>query len=944
MSSSSSSSSTSIGHEDSKHKIQLIIEYCVNNLSSEVIHRKTFDIHTNTLIKKYFTEYWDDLNETQVFSENDINYNKTEYEYKLFSIPLQVFNIKTRNVRNKLKGINDDNSNNIADIVSRIYEIPNCATEISDSDTYETINNSLHNVLNTDVVINYANIVKVLYNNKILIRAVITKRKGKIVKRPKLNPQEINDVYNTLRSNLIRQQSTEGSTEQSTEGSQKTITLRFFDFFLFEFILLIVDLYHDYRHGYRNTTTNNNDFKDEIQIYLRTQKEKLKQEIGALISLIKNSNHRTTLDELNLSMIGLTEKRLIGDDNNEGIFNQIFNTSDVESYIYDTIIKLIESDSNNIKNNKNTNKRNNIINQNIIPSYKCYSDTKNKIGSNTGSKYISNNACCLKQNEKYNSDNIDVILGGTINENSKSVTASIFDGAAASGPGSSIKSAYYDGRMEYGSYDIKFTIDADGLGLQKDIKEKLQNHHLIFKSSFIEEDNSNSIIQKLDVERNYYKISDIDTNNIDTNNIEYVPTTERCNFKFMLFNREGKSESVVLNQEINNPQEINNQEYNGLLYNNIFPHNQNNNPPTINQGDFCYYIKTIDKNINKPNIYTNTNIPLIYGHRKAHCDFGQYLNGIINSGGYDNNPSFCNIGNIGCTPLPLPLPLQNQGNDRSENFAFLSLHGDKPAAALNLALLQMIRIADVNVNSHIMYASSNNNLFLTNCHGFVTNHNRIASSSESQSRKKQKTMGGNPNAEEQKKLQKVLDNYFRLCLEFKMPIEVIQYYNNTFGNFDSETDNKKTQLIKILQVVIQPLLQEEELDKEGGLADAQISAIQLAEAERQAMALAERQAMALAEREAMALAEAESQAVEQTQFSTPAKSTRQAETPGTGSTDGEILFTQDSKGKGGSKKRKNKRNSKSKKKNKRKSKSKSKKKNKRKRYNKNTRRMNKKEY
>ena len=124
MSSSSSTSSSSIGHEKLDSKPQLIIQYCVNNLSSEVIHTDTSNIDTNKSIKENFTEYWDNLDENFTESwdnldENDINYNKTDSEYKLFSIPLQVFNIRTRMVRIQLKQINDK-SNNDADIVSGI--------------------------------------------------------------------------------------------------------------------------------------------------------------------------------------------------------------------------------------------------------------------------------------------------------------------------------------------------------------------------------------------------------------------------------------------------------------------------------------------------------------------------------------------------------------------------------------------------------------------------------------------------------------------------------------------------------------------------------------------------------------------------------------------------------------------------------------------------------
>ena len=221
------------------------------------------------------------------------------------------------------------------------------------------------------------------------------------------------------------------------------------------------------------------------------------------------------------------------------------------------------------------------------------------------------------------------------------------------------------------------------------------------------------------------------------------------------------SETVVLDKELN-----------GYFKDSI------NYSNFINEGDFGYFIKE------------RNDYPMICSIRKALCDFGQYINGILKNGGYVNSNYYCNISNPFFTPLsdnssnnsPINSPINNENN-----YLFLSLHGDQPATALNMFLLNVLHVDVVNKFSHTIYALKidNNNTFqLVNYAGVITKC--IAT----KKRKRDEVVGGAGGAGEEYLDDIILytQKFFVLCAQFKMERKFIEFYNLVYNKYFDDKD------------------------------------------------------------------------------------------------------------------------------------------------------------
>jgi len=198
--------------------------------------------------------------------------------------------------------------------------------------------------------------------------------------------------------------------------------------------------------------------------------------------------------------------------------------------------------------------------------------------------------------------------------------------------------------------------------------------------------------------------------------------------------------------------------------------------------------------------------PMIFSIRKALCDFGQYLNGVLKGGGYDGRQICCNIEG-GCSPL-----LNNLVTNT--DFPFLALHGDQPASALNIALFQIIRAADVNNQSHALFVTELSNtteIHFANYQGIITS---MPAESLDEPRKRFKAKRGQDKrgggikcytdiSQEELNL---LEDFFMLCVEFKMPAENIPIYNDFYnkfiiGNGDKKSEEFRREMDKLHEII-----------------------------------------------------------------------------------------------------------------------------------------------
>ena len=597
-------------------------------------------------------------------------------------------------------------------------------------DSY-TILNELNNPFILDR--KYVGILNGIYKPLQIVCVFIPLNNNVIKGISNVTDHEKTAIFNDLKNKLT----------PPSETTPNIIELPCNDYFLFLYIFLILDVLHDFRKGFRNTNNKICStfskkkltyFTTNIKNYLKYQKNKLLEEYKSVDDGLKGDDNN-----------------FIKSDKLIEFFDRLFiSGANLEKSVYDTILHEI------MKQQKQKQKQPDAINE----SLKIYNEIKTELQEkkilNNERHYISNNASGFKHDENsyymkeendeisyymkeendennyFIEDDINILFKGTIKNNFKSIPASLYDGAPTTGPGGNIYNSFMNKGIEYGSYNIKFKITGS------------EAFHFQLISSFVYEEDK--IYQTINVKRQVKSVS------------------EETNFKFMICDKNLNSETVVLDKELN-----------GYFKDSI---NDNN---FINEGDFGYFIKHWNHSLN--------DFPMIFSIRKALCDFGQYINGILKNGGYVNSNYYCNISNPFFTPLTDNS--ENSNNHiNNKDYLFLSLHGDQPATALNMFLLNVLHVDVVNKFSHTIYAlkiDRNNTFQLVNYAGVIT---KCIATKKRKRDERVGVVGGAGGAGEEYLDDIILytQKFFVLCAQFKMERKFIEFYNLVYNKYFDNKD------------------------------------------------------------------------------------------------------------------------------------------------------------
>lgn len=531
------------------------------------------------------------------------------------------------------------------------------------------------------------------------------------------------------------------------------IELRPDEFFLLEYILIYVDLAHDIRHGCRqkkniacHSKSANKVFKEKIATYLEYLHNKLVAEIDYFYEKIASDDEKEYKDSL---LLHIGELSKLSDDTSADGSKITF-----EQRIYSKIIDIIND-------------------HNVELALESYKETKRMIDQDVNTKYVSNNACGLEH-----CIGLPFFDSYTIYSNAKSLPASRYDGTIGTTEGSDITKAFAARRIEDGSSSIKYKIKGNPI------------YKLSFVTSFGKV-GEKTLNKKIKVERVYIK----------KNGETSVNVLEKADFTIMMLGIDNDSkltcQKIELDHELmpffDDPSQETTRRLSNL---------DANQTKQINIGDIGSIIKMYN---------IQSNFQAIDTLEKSLCDLFQYINSITKGGGYDGKQQFCNIEGIN--------PLKSLTAD---DFPSLVLHGDQPAAALNMYLNYVVDIDRVNKGSHIIYKAgdlSPNQVILANCGGILTqafvNQRRTAEEEDDRHIKKARVgekVGGERSNNKNKKgggiecyvdlpddVMNVLEDFFKLCGEFKMPVEFIPIYNQFYHSYVIGNENK-TDKIFLLQI------------------------------------------------------------------------------------------------------------------------------------------------
>lgn len=601
------------------------------------------------------------------------------------------------------------------------------------------------------------------------------------------------------------------------EGNKETlIELDYKDFFIIQYILLRADLAHDIRDGLRKSeicrqiiknTQYVKHLSNKTEFFLKILHDELIKEFNDFctkVNIYGKKKEKTIATMTNMSGLG----------------------SNLESEIYNKITNLIndESEDNDPLSSYNETR------EALKDIHKANEAEKFLLEKEP--KFVSNNAFAYKH-----IDSLPFFSDECIYNNTKSLPASLFDGAHGTDEGGDIYKAFNNKRIEYGSYDIKFTIKNifGGLTLPTEVIPFLH-----FKSYFVT-GNANEGIYSVEA---IYQMIEVNRRYIENKDVK----VEKETYKFKLLDLNGNWEKVILNNDLISFFNKDETPKENLIYKEI------KNPPveekeketktieTIKTGDIGLYIKNPEKR--------TTRISTLH---KSLCDFLQYLNSLIDDGGYDGKQIFCNI-NDKYNPLSKlskaavlgPAPSSAAAASASaasalqsveseprrgpeKSYPCLTLHTDMPAGAENMFALYCIPPDKVNKMSHTLYGSDAtreklNEYKLGNwqgivAYGFNTRDTDIISVMNLHTitnrppMKKRRFGGGQKggviNNELIKKRMIVLFDFFRLCVEFKMPGDFIPLYNNIYniflerkGDEDEDEDEDFKQAIDYIKNVV----------------------------------------------------------------------------------------------------------------------------------------------
>ena len=565
-----------------------------------------------------------------------------------------------------------------------------------------------------------------------------------------------NDLFDFIDSNLIQSRTPPPTTE---------IVLKLDDYYRFITTLFVLDPYHDFGRGFRNqkkcakfckTKKEMTDLKAEIYNFLKQMKEKLSSEYDSLRQY-HFLNKQKPITNLNT-------------------FFDLFPTTSITSGYEGSILEHLRYLSDN----------NTINQQNITNGKLFYSNTQNELIDLRGHnhlvypKYISNNAISIKNdivyymspncekftnnpNTKRKSDasqeTTDISFGGTISNSCKSLPATLYDGCDSGHCGNLSSNLRYGSGLEIGCYNIKFKFDDANY---------TQFESIIQKSSSVIEP-SGVIEQKITIRRSVQKPS------------SKGPTTYEAQFIYPII---AKDKFVIDNVTVDDELE------------------QYFSAPSSLYGFLAF--RTTPDNIKFGTLLKThgslLDVDVIHTSRKALCDFGQYLNGMLKTGGYYGNivqnkntvtPGgyfYDGVSSIDLRPHYITkLPL-------NKNYPFLAMHGDQPAAALNMFLLSVIPQEIVNNYSHMVYGTDGEFVF-ANYQGRITQVPIPQQKGGDRSgRVGGKRMTGGNGGDDYKndkllgEMYNTLFDFFYLCISFEMEQSEIYRYNIFCSEYLKKSD------------------------------------------------------------------------------------------------------------------------------------------------------------
>ena len=538
-------------------------------------------------------------------------------------------------------------------------------------------------------------------------------------------------------------------TNNSNDVATNEINLKSYDYYKFITTLFVLDPYHDFRRGFRNEKRCTKFCKSKVSV------EGLKHHISRFLESQKNKLQSEYLKLSNNNTVQL------------GDFFNLFenNESDYEGNILKHFTTTISKEGSQEGSQERA-------------SYGTYSSTKQNINDLkvknplVSLRYISNNAISINNTELYNmklensknfiyevtkkrkgemtsgEEVIEISFGGTISDSCKSLPASLYDGCDSGHCGNLKSNLKYDSGLELGCYDITFRMYGEN--------NIATNNYTQFKSEFLRE--GNDIFQIVHVNRS---VQIIPSEN---------PITYEAQFKYPIINNDNFiRENVTVDDELEN----------------YFKTDEVLN--SLENIKFGTLLKSINHNLN---------VDVIHTSRKALCDFGQYLNGMLKNGGYygnivQNKNTVTPSGYFPDGPSDyVTKPLTNL-ND----YPFLAMHGDQPAAALNMFLLSVIPSNFVNNFSHMVYGTKDEFVF-ANYEGRITQV--PVSQKKGGARGGGKWMTGGTGGDDYKndkllgEMYNTLFDFFYLCISFEMEQNDIDRYNTFYNNYLKDKNYEET--------------------------------------------------------------------------------------------------------------------------------------------------------
>jgi hypothetical protein len=515
------------------------------------------------------------------------------------------------------------------------------------------------------------------------------------------------------------------------------------EYYLFIITLFVLDPLHDFRSGFRNNVICSTHCRTKGE--LSTLKTNIRGFLNRKFEMIREEWRyamRTFDNNSNTTNREQFDKlaSIIGP-----FAEKLFIDAGLESTLINSINTLIEDDVFAVGKNPKA----------AEAVFRSYDETLAEIIRHSP-KFILNNACSIVNDLPVIDNGVFVTFQNTISDRCKSNCATLYDGASGGVCGSLAKS-FSGGGLEFGAYHIRFTYQ-DSL---VSIETELPNEYVEFICDYHKNETQREIYQHITINRK-----------TATN-----PVLSRTTHKFKIFDTNGNTDIVKVDDEILGYYDTN--EVDVL---------------DIKSGDFG---RLVNREQQQP-------CDVIHTCRKALCDFGQYLNSVIKSGGYYDMFYEKNI-----FPTRQDLTFKSQYIPTSGgpiDYPVLTMHTDQPATALNMLLLSTIPVGLVNNMAHTVYMTSanvnihnqvlpNQVYYFSNSNGSVCKLPVISGGGRSGKQKGGTALmyGGESNyfyrfcKDEQEKIKvfNILFTFFSYCITFQMPLDNIIKYNEFYDKYSN---------------------------------------------------------------------------------------------------------------------------------------------------------------